>query len=101
MKKRGWFGRAKKKFINQKIYEWTLYGKDTWLEWKSGNGWHVHVSWSNNYERQIINSIIDSGSTEGFLKARKLMIRKLYNQELGSSSGKWVIVFEKKVEIPV
>jgi len=95
-KRRGWFKKARKKFVSKRIFSWDLWSTN--YKWTRGYslqcimGEHITIRYISpmNEEYQILCAIRKLGPERGFWKAREYAIEH---------SGNWRFAFNKKIEI--
>ena len=88
--RKGWFKKAKSKFVKKRVYRWTMasFGAFPRLEMYH-NGRFDFRSGDKNERYQVLEHIKNLGFVAGFLYARKLF----------KSEGAWGFHFDKRVKL--
>jgi len=92
-RKRGWFKKAREKFVNERIFSWTFsnYRDNFSHEIEALNGGKISLKYNDKSEKyQVINAIGNLGFVNGFWKARK------YAKE---HDNNWCFSFDKVIKI--
>jgi len=92
-RKKGWFKKARIKFVEKRVFSWTLsdYKQNSRYQIQSlnsGGGTIRYMLKDESY--QVIKAVDDLGFVEGFFKAREYS--KKHNNE-------WDFSFAKKIKI--
>ena len=90
-RKKGWFKKARKKFVNKRVFSWKLENYRKHFDYgirvfKNSNTLIKYADKDRDY--QIVHAISDLGFVKGFWKAREYAKKNDYD---------WCFGFDKKI----